>query len=101
MCITVKVAINKPEKMTYYLNITLRNIVFKCDINLPTEEQVKASMPIVRLNYVVKPIVQANVDTNVQPKENTNQTPIVEHNVQAIVGPNMQPIVAINVDEIL
>ncbi|QCE06126.1 hypothetical protein DEO72_LG9g1137 [Vigna unguiculata] len=47
--------------------ITLK--VFKYDISPPIEE-VKASMPVMRLNYVVKQTMDANLKTNMQPNVN-------------------------------
>ncbi|XP_022636080.1 uncharacterized protein LOC106760684 isoform X2 [Vigna radiata var. radiata] len=44
MKISVKVAVFMPNRRTYYLNITVRNVVkvFKADIGPPTEELVRA-----------------------------------------------------------
>jgi len=41
-----------PNERIFYLNITLNNIikVFKFDISPPTEELLRASQPVIRLN---------------------------------------------------
>ncbi|XP_027911476.1 uncharacterized protein LOC114170191 [Vigna unguiculata] len=82
-----------------YLNITLRNIVkvFKYDITHPTEEEVQTSMPVVRLNYVVK----QNVETDAQPSKNSSPNANVNTNFGPNLHPNMEPTNTANVEDIL
>ncbi|XP_027907620.1 uncharacterized protein LOC114166932 [Vigna unguiculata] len=98
-----EVAVFKHPRLIQYLNITLRNIVkvFKYNISPPTEEEVKASLPVVRLNYVPKKTVDQNKETNVQSDLNVNQNINMDHNIGANVDTNNPPPVSANVDEIL
>ncbi|QCE03581.1 hypothetical protein DEO72_LG8g1606 [Vigna unguiculata] len=82
-----------------YLNITLRNIVkvFKYDITHPTEEEVKTSMHVVRLNYVVKQNVEANAHPSINSNPNTNDNTNMGPNLQ----PNVEPTNTANVEDIL
>ncbi|QCD99767.1 hypothetical protein DEO72_LG7g1053 [Vigna unguiculata] len=85
MLITVKGSVH---------NKVLKDAKFGIDIGVGSVlllKEVKASMPVVRLNYVVKPTIQPNVDSNVQRNENQNQSLVMEVNFQANVDPNVQP----------
>ncbi|XP_027911556.1 uncharacterized protein LOC114170270 [Vigna unguiculata] len=82
-----------------YLKITLRNIVkvFKYDITHPTKEEVKISMLVVRLNYVVKQNVEANTHTSINFNPNANDNTNMGPNSE----PNVQPTNTVNVEDIL
>ncbi|QCD93421.1 hypothetical protein DEO72_LG5g1496 [Vigna unguiculata] len=82
-----------------YLNITLRNIVkvFKYETTHPTEEEVQTSMPVMRLNYVVK----QNVEANAQPSINSNPNANDNTNMGPNLQPNVEPTNTTNVEDIL
>jgi len=57
-------------------------------------------MPVVRLNHLVKPNVEANVDTNVHPNRNANESTNMEPNELSNVDPNVHLSVVVNVEDI-
>ncbi|QCD79495.1 hypothetical protein DEO72_LG1g3137 [Vigna unguiculata] len=71
--------------------------VFNFDITPQTKEQVKTSMPIMRLNHPVKP----NVEAKMQPNQNANENTNMEPNEQPNMDPNVQSSVAVNVEDML
>ncbi|QCD79335.1 hypothetical protein DEO72_LG1g2974 [Vigna unguiculata] len=68
-------------------SVLLLKEVFKYDISPPTEEEVKASLLVMRLNYVPKQTIDEHMETNVQSNLNIN----MDHNVEANVGTNNPP----------
>lgn len=58
-------------------------------------------MPVMRLNYVVKQTMDANLKTNMQPNVNWNQNTNMDPNVPPNVDNKNPPPVSLNVEEIL